>query len=290
MPFSDIIDAVLTGKPVPDESKKELFQADANQTDGNSHGLFANVASHLVMVVCKEKGISFEGIDHLDIPKLRNAHAYRANFRGKDGDEFNCMCVSEIPQVGAGSFQFLSGSIDHLASIEGCPSCDYLGGCEACDRAQMAKLAPPGSGLGLRESSDGLARAMGRESLDSLMEFFRSYHEFRREGRHKGKGQPGAPLPFDMPEPIRQLYMADLAVIDFVIGLVRKTATKAADPESAAGKKLAGCRHLTETFRLVQSHLKGFRAFAERVKADPKGMMEHLGDQDDEEDDKPDDE
>lgn len=290
MPFDAILEAVLAGKTVPDESKKELLTADANNLDGKSHGLFANVTSHLVMLICKEKGISFEGIVHLDMPKLRNAHAYQANFRGKDGGEFNCMCVSQIPQVGAGSFQFLSGSLDHLASTEGCPSCDYLAGCEACDRAQMAKLAPPGSGLGLKESEAGLIQAMGRETFDSLMDLYRSYHDFRREAQSRAKNQTEGEAPLDLPEPVRQLYMSDLAVIDFVIGLVRRASRKAADPESPAGKKLADCHHVDETFNMVKAQLKGFRAFVARVKADPKSVMEQLGEQEEEGDDNSDDE
>lgn len=293
MPFDAIVEAILEGKTVPEESKMELFRADASHSDSKSHGLFSNVAGHLVMVVCKDKGITFEGITHLTLPKLRNAHAYRADFRGRDGSEFNCMCVSQIAQVGTGSFQFLSGSLDHLASDEGCPACDYLGGCEACDRAQMAKLAPPGSGLGLRESEAGLAKAMGPETLESLLDFYRSYHDFRRDAQEKAKEPSGAEAPpLDMPEPMRQLFMADLAVIDYALGMLRRVSRRAGDPESHPGKKLADCHHVEETFNLLHTQLKGFRSLVARVKADPKGMMDHLskqqgneetGDDDDEE-------
>lgn len=296
MPFDAIVEAVLEGKTVPEESKVELFRADASNSDGNSHGLFSNVTAHLVMVVCKDKGITFEGITHLNLPKLRNAHAYRADFRGRDGSEFNCMCVSQMAQVGAGSFQFLSGSIDNLASEEGCPACDYMGGCEACDRAQMAKLAPPGSGLGLRETEGGLSRAMSPATLESLLDLHRSYHEFRREAQARAKEPTGADAPpLDMPEPMRQLFMADLAVIDYTLAMLRRASRRAGDPESHPGQKLAGCHHVEETFKLLQIQLKGFRSLVARVKADPKGMMDHLSKQqgedeagdDDDEKDKP---
>jgi hypothetical protein len=131
---------------------------------------------------------------------------------------------------------------------------------------------------------------MGRETFDSLMDLYRSYHDFRREAQSRAKTSTDGEAPLDLPEPVRQLYMSDLAVIDFVIGLVRRASRKANDPESPAGKKLADCHHVDETFNMVKAQLKGFRAFVARVKADPKSVMEQLGEKEEEGDDNSDDE
>ncbi|MFZ4646685.1 MAG: hypothetical protein ACOYNP_13105 [Gemmataceae bacterium] len=277
MSFENIVASILEGKFVNEEAKHELFMADASNPDVKNQGLFANVSGHLIMLICKERGIVFEGINLIDLPKLRNAYAYQARFTSRAGAEFNCMCISEIPQVGTGSFQFLAGSIDHLASTEGCSACDYSGGCESCDRTQMTKLAPPGSGLGLKESEAGLISALGQGTYDSLIDLYGSYHEFRRQLQGgAAQNDPTAELPVEMPEPMRQLYMTDLPVIDYALALLRRAARKANDPESATAHKLVDCLHVEDSMNIIQAQLKGFRAFVARVKADPKGMADRF--------------
>ena len=45
-----------------------------------------------------------------------------------------------------------------------------------------------------------------------------------------------------------------------------------------------------QRFNMVKAQLKGFRAFVARVKADPKSVMEQLGEQEEEDNDDSDDE
>jgi hypothetical protein len=79
-----------------------------------------------------------------------------------------------------------------------------------------------------------------------------------------------------MPEPMRQLYMTDLPVIDYALALLRRAARKANDPESATAHKLVDCLHVEDSMNIIQAQLKGFRAFVARVKADPKGMADRF--------------
>lgn len=286
MSFEKLVASILAGNLVSEEAKQELFMADASNLDAkNQGGLFVNVSGHLIMLICKERDIVFEGINRIDLPKLRNAYAYQARFTAPAGAEFNCMCITQLPQVGTGSFQFLAGSIDHLASTEGCAACDYSGGCESCDRTQMTKLAPPGSGLGLKESEAGLITALGQGTYDALIDLYRSYHEFRRQAQNgASQNLATAELPPEMPEPMLQLYMTDLPVIDYALALLRRAARKAQDPESATAHKLADCLHVEDSMNIIQAQLKGFRAFVARVKADPKGMADRFRQQESEDD------